>query len=77
MTVTFIPEMVKMGRTGIRYPFVVEIPDVGQIAGKVLENQRRFVSVRFAPGVQADGKMIAAVLGEFQRQVARDENLCT
>lgn len=77
MTVTFIPEMVKMGRTGIRYPFVVEIPDVGQIAGKVLENQRRLVSVRFAPGVQADGKMIAAVLGEFQRQVAQDENLCT
>lgn len=77
MTVTFIPEMVKMGCTGIRYPFVVEIPDVGQIAGKVLEDQRRFVSVRFAPGVQADGKMIAAVLGEFQRQVARDENICT
>ena len=77
MTVTFIPEMVKMGRSGIRYPFVVEIPDVGRIAGKVLENQRRFISVRFAPGVQADGKMIAEVLGEFRGQVARDENICT
>ncbi len=77
MTVTFIPVMVKTGRTGIRYPFVVEIPDVGQIAGKVFENQRRFVSVQFAPGVKPDGKMLAAVLSEFQRQVAKDEDICT
>lgn len=77
MTVTFIPGLVKMGRTGIRYPFVVEIPDVGRIVGKVLENQRRFVSVQFAPGVKADGKMIAAVLEQFQIQVTKDENICT
>lgn len=77
MKITFIPEMVKMGRTGIRYPFVVEVPGVGQIAGKVLENQRRYTSVRFAPGVQVDGELIGRVLTEFTRQVSNGENLCT
>lgn len=77
MAITFIPEMVKMGRTGIRYPFVVEVPGVGNIAGKVLENQRRYISVRFPPGVQADGELIGKVLTEFTRQVSSGENIRT
>ena len=50
MTVTFLTDNIKMGRTGISYPFVLEVPEFGQIAGRVTETQRGATSVAFPAG---------------------------
>ena len=49
MTVTFLIDNIKMRRTGISYPFVLEVPEFGQIAGRVTETQRGATQVAFPP----------------------------
>lgn len=73
MTVTFLTENIKMGRTGISYPFVLEIPEFGQIAGRVTETQRGATQVAFPSGVKAASAAAGFVLYEFQKQVNTDE----
>ena len=75
MTVTFLTDNVKMGRTGIVYPFVVEIPDFGQIAGRVTETQRGATQVAFPSGVKATSATAGFILYEFQKQVNADEDI--
>lgn len=69
MTVTFLTDNVVKGRCGIRYPFVVEVPDFGQIAGRVSETQRGATCVAFPTGVKVDASIPAIVLYEFKKQV--------
>lgn len=70
MTVTFLIDNIKMGRTGITYPFVLEVPEFGQIAGRVTETQRGATQVAFPSGVKAIGDTAGRILCEFQKQVA-------
>lgn len=72
MTVTFLTDNIKMGRTGISYPFVLEITDVGQIAGRVTETQRGAMQVAFPPGVKAASTAAGFILYEFQKQVSAE-----
>ena len=64
MTVTFLIDNIKMGRTGISYPFVLEVPEFGQIAGRVTETQRGATQVAFPSSTTA-----GFILYEFQKQV--------
>ena len=73
MTATFLTDNVKMGRTGISYPFVLEVPEFGQIAGRVTETQRGATQVAFPSGVKAASAAAGFVLYEFQKQVNTDE----
>lgn len=73
MTVTFLTDNIKMGRTGISYPFVLEVPEFGQIAGRVAETQRGATQVAFPSGVKAASAAAGFVLYEFQKQVNTDE----
>lgn len=73
MTATFLTANVKMGRTGISYPFVLEVPEFGQIAGRVTETQRGATQVAFPSGVKAASAAAGFVLYEFQKQVNTDE----
>lgn len=68
MTVTFLTDNIKVGRTGISYPFVLEVPEFGQIAGRVTETQ-----VAFPSGVKAASAVAGFVLYEFQKKVNTDE----
>ena len=74
MTVTFLIDNIKMGRTGISYPFVLEVPEFGQIAGRVTETQRRATQVAFPSGVKAASTTAGFILYEFQKQVS-DSNV--
>lgn len=69
MTVTFLIDNIKMGRTGISYPFVLEVSEFGQIAGRVTETQRGATQVAFPSGVKAVGSVAGFILYEFQKQV--------
>ena len=69
MTVTFLTDNIKMGRTGISYPFVLEVPEFGQIAGRVTETQRGATSVAFPAGVRSLSAAAGFILCEFQKQV--------
>lgn len=69
MTVTFLTDNIKMGRTGISYPFVLEVPEFGQIAGRVTETQRCATSVAFPSGVRSLSAVAGFILCEFQKQV--------
>ena len=71
MTVTFLIDNIKMGRTGISYPFVLEVPEFGQIAGRVTETQRGATQVAFPSGVKAASTTAVFMLDEFQNQVAK------
>lgn len=73
MTVTFLIDNIKMGRTGISYPFVLEVPEFGQIAGRVTETQRGATQVAFPSGVKAAGVVAGFILYEFQKQVMNAE----
>lgn len=73
MTVTFLTDNIKMGRTGISYPFVLEVPEFGQIAGRVTETRRGATQVAFPSGVKAASAAAGFVLYEFQKQVNTDE----
>lgn len=73
MTVTFLTDNIKMGRTGISYPFVLEVPEFGQIAGRVTETQRGATQVAFPSGVKAASATAGFILYEFQKQVSADE----
>ena len=73
MTVTFLTDNVKMGRTGIVYPFVLEVPEFGQIAGRVTETQRGATLVAFPSGVKATSAIAGFILYEFQKQVNTHE----
>lgn len=73
MTVTFLIDNIKMGRTGISYPFVLEVPEFGQIAGRVTETQRGATQVAFPSGVKAAGAVAGFILYEFQKQVMNAE----
>ena len=70
MTVTFLTDNIKMGRTGISYPFVLEVPEFGQIAGRVTETQRGATQVAFPSGVKATSTTAGFILYEFQKQVS-------
>ena len=76
MTVTFLTDNIKMGRTGISYPFVLEVPEFGQIAGRVTETQRGATQVAFPSGVKAASTTAGFILYEFQKQVS-DSNVET
>ena len=67
MTVTFLTDNIKMGRTGISYPFVLEVPEFGQIAGRVTETQRGATQVAFPSGVKAASTTAGFILYEFQK----------
>lgn len=69
MTVSFLTDNIKMGRTGIFYPFVLEVPEFGQIVGKVIETQRGATQVAFPSGVKAASVTAGFILCEFQKQV--------
>ena len=69
MTVTFLSDNIKMGRTGISYPFVLEVPEFGQIAGRVTVTQRGATQVAFPSGVRGNGVTAGFILCEFQKQV--------
>ena len=69
MTVTFLIDNIKMGRTGISYPFVLEVPEFGQIAGRVTETQRGATQVAFPSGVKAASTTAGFILYEFHKQV--------
>lgn len=73
MTVIFLTDNIKMGRTGISYPFVLEVPEFGQIAGRVIETQRGATQVAFPSGVKVAGATAGFILCEFQKQVSTDE----
>ena len=73
MTVTFLTDSIKIGRTGISYPFVLEVPEFGQIAGRVTETQRGATLVAFPTGVKAVSATAGFILCEFQKQVSTDE----
>lgn len=75
MTVTFLTENIKMGRTGISYPFVLEVPEFGQIAGRVTETQRGATQVAFPSGVKAASATAGVVLCEFQKQVSNSDSI--
>lgn len=84
MTVTFLTDNIKRGRTGISYPFVLEISEFGQIAGRVTETQRGATQVAFPSGVKASGATAGFILYEFhfmiferQKQVNSGEDICT
>lgn len=70
MTVTFLIDNIKMRRTGISYPFVLEVPEFGQIAGRVTETQRGATQVAFPSGVKAASTTAGFILYEFQKQVS-------
>lgn len=72
MTVTFLIDNIKMGKTGISYPFVLQDPDFGQIAGRVTETQRGATQVAFPSGVKANSTTAWFVLYEFQKQVNKE-----
>lgn len=69
MRVTFLTDNVIMGRCGVRYPFVVEVPGFGQIAGRVTVTQRGATAVAFPAGVRAIPVVSVIVLSEFEKQV--------
>ncbi len=69
MTVTFLIDNIKMGKTGISYPFVLEVPEFGQIAGRVTETRRGATQVAFPSGVKAASATAGFILYEFQKQV--------
>ena len=77
MTATFLTDNIKMGRTGISYPFVLEVPEFGQIAGRVTETQRGATQVAFPPGIKVSGATAGFILYEFQKQVNSGEDICT
>lgn len=77
MTVSFLTDNVKIGRTGISYPFVLEVPEFGQITGKVTETQRGATQVAFPSGVRSLSATAGFILCEFQKQVISSENICT
>ena len=73
MTVTFLTDNIKMGRTGISYPFVLEVPEFGQIAGRVTETRRGATQVAFPSGVKAASATAGFILYEFQKQVGAND----
>lgn len=75
MTVTFLTDNIKMGRTGISYPFVLEVPEFGQIAGRVTETQRGATQVAFPSGVKAASTTAGFILYEFQKQVSDSDSI--
>lgn len=76
MTATFLIDNIKMGRTGISYPFVLEVPEFGQIAGRVTETQRGATQVAFPSGVKASSTVAGFILYEFEKQVSGAGGKC-
>ena len=76
MTVTFLTDNIKLSRTRISYPFVLEVPEFGHIAGRVTETQRGATQVAFPSGVKAASTTAGFILYEFQKQLS-DSNVET
>ena len=69
MTVTFYPDKVRIGKTGIRYPFLLVIPGLCTLLGKVTFTTRGTLEVAFPAGVKVEPGLPATVLAEYEKQI--------
>ena len=69
MTVTFYPDKVRIGKTGIRYPFLLVIPGFCTMQGKVTYTTRGTLEVAFPVGVEVKPGLPATVLAEYEKQI--------